>query len=148
MLKEVILAATFSTGSCDAYDLKYLKQLAPDIEADLANLKKALKCTMDGWLMGALSSFGPIANREPIELQSVYRFKCVKATEPKDFLDWIAKQSDASVKELIELADKHTDKKSLITSQNELYPEYLTPEQAYERIFQAKHIDKKTTKKA
>lgn len=151
MIKKSVFLFSLITIPFKGYDLAYLNSLKADVADDVSKLKKTLKYSWDGLVISGLSSVIPqemLKGREKIELESVYRFKCVSNASDSVFDKWIAKQTDASVKALLESVDKYPDKKSLITWQNQQYPEYLTIDQAYERLVQSKHFEKKFSKKS
>lgn len=150
MIKKSVFLFSLITIPFKGYDRAYLISLKADVADDVSKLKTTLEYSLDGFLMSGLSVLpqGMLQGRDPVELKSVYRFKCVKSAADDTFDKWIEKQTDASVKTLLESVDSYIDKKSLITWQNQKYPEYLTIDQAYERLVQSKHFEKKFSKKS
>ncbi len=137
---SLVLIILTTISSKASYDVQYLKKLAPEVENSLTQLKKALSVSWDGYFLNAISPAATLAGREPIELESVYRFKIVSKTKTSDFENWIEKQNDASVRKILAHVDQHTSKKTLIEWQNGRYQEYLTLEEAFERLVQTQHF--------
>ena len=144
----------FGTDSYKAYDLDYLINMKSAVAEDISKLKKTLSIPALSWVLSGFTSFLPeglqkqLSGREPIEIESVPRFKCISNTKEDDFDMWVKKQTHQSVDVMLKEADVHATKFDLITWQNGEYPEELTVDQAYKRLVQSKHLEIKNSKKS
>lgn len=138
-----IFLCIFFINNNQAYDLEHLQTLVPAARASFDSLKWFLWCSPSGAVPSILKSAVSSSGREKAELDAIPRFKKIKQATADDFNNWIKKQTEDTIHALLVSVDEHKTMKSLVEWQNETYPEELTIEDGFKRLFQSAHFKSK-----